>query len=47
MKLLGIIAAALGDSGRARRELESALGTDAGFSATGAAEAARILAAAP
>lgn len=41
----GAVAAALGDSVSARRDLELALGTDAGFSATGAAEARRLLAA--
>lgn len=40
----GAIAAALGDAKVARRDLELALATDAGFSATGAAEARRILA---
>ena len=40
----GAIAAALGDANVARRDLELALATDAGFSATGAAEARRILA---
>jgi tetratricopeptide (TPR) repeat protein len=40
----GAIAAALGDTGSARRDLELALATDPGFSATGAAEARRILA---
>jgi tetratricopeptide (TPR) repeat protein len=39
----GAIAAALGDVAGARRELRQALGTDPGFSATGAAEAWRIL----
>ena len=43
----GAIAAALGDSKVARRDLELALATDAGFSATGAAEARRILASLP
>ena len=40
----GAIAAALGDSKTARRDLELSLSTDPGFSATGAAEARRILA---
>ena len=40
----GAVAAALGDNEAARRELELALATDPGFSATGAAEARRILA---
>ena len=40
----GAIAAALGDSSAARQNLELALATDPGFSATGAAEARRILA---
>ncbi len=40
----GAIAAALGDAKTARRDLELALATDPGFSATGAAEARRILA---
>jgi tetratricopeptide (TPR) repeat protein len=39
----GAIAAALGDAKVARSELELALTTDPGFSATGAIEAARIL----
>ena len=43
----GAIAAALGDATAARRELELALATDPGFSATGAAEAAGILARLP
>ena len=43
----GAIAAALGDHKVARRDLELALATDAGFSATGAAEARRILASLP
>ncbi len=43
----GAIAAALGDHKIARRDLELALATDAGFSATGAAEARRILASLP
>ena len=40
----GAIAAALGDAKTARHDLELALATDPGFSATGAAEARRILA---
>jgi tetratricopeptide (TPR) repeat protein len=40
----GAIAEATGDAGRARGELERALATDPGFSATGAAEARRLLA---
>ena len=40
----GAIAAALGDARAARQDLELALATDPGFSATGAAEARRILA---
>lgn len=40
----GAIAAALGDAKGARSDLELALATDLGFSATGAAEARRILA---
>ena len=40
----GAIAAALGDDASARRHLELALSTDAGFSATHAAEARRLLA---
>ncbi len=40
----GAIEAALGDTTTARRDLEMALATDPGFSATGAAEARRILA---
>jgi tetratricopeptide (TPR) repeat protein len=40
----GAIAAALGDTKAARRDLELSLATDPGFSATGAAEARRILA---
>ncbi len=40
----GAIAAALGHVADARRDLELALSTDAGFSATGAAEVRRILA---
>jgi tetratricopeptide (TPR) repeat protein len=40
----GAVAAALGDAAGARRDLELALTTDPGFSATGAAEARRILA---
>ena len=43
----GAIEAALGNVDAARRNLELALDTDAGFSATGAAEARRILAALP
>lgn len=43
----GAIAAALGDVKTARRDLELALSTDPGFSATGAAEAQRILAGLP
>ena len=39
----GAIAAALGDAAAARRDLDMALATDPGFSATGAAEARRIL----
>ena len=39
----GAIAAALGDIDGARRDLDLALATDPGFSATGAAEARRIL----
>lgn len=39
----GAIAAALDDSAAARRDLELALKTDPGFSATGAAEARRLL----
>ncbi|MEP6639270.1 MAG: hypothetical protein ABJC39_07960 [Chloroflexota bacterium] len=39
----GAIAAALGDVPAARRDLQLALSTDPGFSATGAAEARRIL----
>ena len=39
----GAIAAALGDVAGARRDLQLALATDPGFSATGAAEARRIL----
>ena len=39
----GAIAAALGDATTARRDLDLALATDPGFSATGAAEARRIL----
>jgi tetratricopeptide (TPR) repeat protein len=39
----GAIEAALGDVMTARRDLELALATDAGFSATGAAEARRLL----
>jgi tetratricopeptide (TPR) repeat protein len=40
----GAIAAALGDDAAARRDLELALASDAGFSATHAAEARRLLA---
>ena len=40
----GAIAAALGDDAAARRDLELALSTDAGFSATHVAEARRMLA---
>ncbi len=40
----GAIAAALGDDAAARRDLELALSTDAGFSATHVAEARRLLA---
>jgi tetratricopeptide (TPR) repeat protein len=40
----GAIAAALGDGAAARRDLELALATDPGFSATGAGEASRLLA---
>jgi tetratricopeptide (TPR) repeat protein len=43
----GVIAAALGDIAEARRDLQLALSTDPGFSATGAAEARRILASLP
>ena len=43
----GAIAAALGDVKTARRDLQLALATDPGFSATGAAEARRILATLP
>jgi Flp pilus assembly protein TadD len=43
----GAIAAALGETAEARRDLTMALATDAGFSATGAAEARRILATLP
>ena len=39
----GAIAAALGSRDAARRDLEAALKTDPGFSATGAAEARRLL----
>jgi len=39
----GAIEAALGDVTAARRDLELALATDPGFSATGAAEARRLL----
>ena len=40
----GAIAAALGDDAAAQRDLELALATDAGFSATHVAEARRLLA---
>jgi tetratricopeptide (TPR) repeat protein len=43
----GAISAALGRTTDARRDLEMALATDPGFSATGAAEARRILASLP
>jgi tetratricopeptide (TPR) repeat protein len=43
----GVISAALGETARARRDLELALATDPGFSATGAAEARRLLASLP
>lgn len=43
----GAIAASLGDTKTARADLEMALATDPGFSATGAAEARRILASLP
>lgn len=43
----GAIEAGLGDVAAARRDLELALGTDPGFSATGADEARRILATLP
>jgi tetratricopeptide (TPR) repeat protein len=43
----GAIAAALGDTATARRDLTMALHTDAGFSPTGAEEARRILAGLP
>lgn len=43
----GAIAAARGDAADARRDLELALATDAGFSATGALEARRLLAELP
>jgi tetratricopeptide (TPR) repeat protein len=39
----GVVEAAMGDAGAARRDLELALATDPGFSATGAAEARRLL----
>lgn len=39
----GAIAAAVGDAETSRRDLEMALATDPGFSATGAAEARRLL----
>jgi tetratricopeptide (TPR) repeat protein len=40
----GAVGAALGDATTARRDLELALATEPGFSATGAAEASRLLA---
>jgi tetratricopeptide (TPR) repeat protein len=43
----GAIAAALGNEAAARRDLELALKTDPGFSATGAAEARRLLSTLP
>jgi tetratricopeptide (TPR) repeat protein len=43
----GAVESALGETAAARRDLELALRTDAGFSATGAAEARRLLAALP
>ena len=43
----GMIEAALGDRAAARRDLEQALRTDPGFSATSVAEARRILASGP
>ena len=43
----GAIEAALGDTAAARRDLELAIATDPGFSATGAAEARRLLAGLP
>ena len=43
----GAVSAALGDAAAARRDLELALATDPGFSATGAQEALRILATLP
>lgn len=43
----GAVAAALGDAAAARRDLELALATDPGFSATGASEARRLLAELP
>jgi tetratricopeptide (TPR) repeat protein len=43
----GVIAAALGDVKTAKRDLEMALSTDPGFSATGVIEARRILASLP
>jgi tetratricopeptide (TPR) repeat protein len=43
----GAVAAALGDAASARRDLELALATDPGFSATAAADARRILASLP
>ena len=39
----GAIAAAIGDTRRAHEELSRALALDAGFSATGAADARRLL----
>ncbi len=43
----GAVAAALGDVASARRHLDFALATDPGFSATGVAEARRLVAALP
>lgn len=43
----GAVRAAVGDTAAARRDLELALATDPGFSATGANEARRLLAALP
>jgi hypothetical protein len=43
----GAVEAALGETKPARRDLGMALATDPGFSATGAAEARRILATLP
>ncbi len=40
----GVIEASLGDAKSARRDLELALATDPGFSASGAADARRLLA---